>query len=317
MINLPSLRQLQYLLALAQVLHFGRAAQACFVSQSTLSAGIRELEATLGVDLVERGSTRVTMTPVGAEVARRAAEVVAAAQDLTQLARTAGKPFALPLNLGAIPTIAPFLLPRVLARLRDLAPQARVFLREEQTVPLLAAVEAGEVDFAVIATPWETGTLHVEEVGRDELWFVARQDDVMARTKEVHLRDVDVERLMFLEDGHCLRDHALAACGTRVLRRRERLEASSLYTLTQMVENGLGVTLVPEIAIKAGALNGTTLVARPIGPKPPGRAIALVARSARSRLEEFAQIALLLKDTLATKLSKSERARAAGKWQIR
>lgn len=311
--NLPSLRQLQYLLALARELHFGRAAQASFVTQSTLSTAIKELEELLGTLLVERGGSAIRLTAIGEVVVARAAEVVAAAQDLALLAQSAGRPFALPLNLGAIPTIAPYLLPRVLARLRDAAPQARVFLREEQTLPLLASVAAGELDFAVIATPWDTGTLHVEEVGRDEFWFVSRQDDITAQAKEIHLREVDVERLMFLEDGHCLRDHALSACGTRALRRRSRLEASSVYTLTQMVENGLGVTLIPEIAVKAGALNGTELIARPIGPKPPGRGIALVARGAHSRTEEFAQIAQLLRATLTNKLSKRERERAAGK----
>ena len=286
---LPSLRQLAYLVELADRLNFRAAAEAQFVTQSTLSAGIKELEKVLGVQLVERDKRRVRLTAIGEEVTARARDLLAGASDLAESARSAAAPLTGTLRLGAIPTIAPFLLPEVLPPLRRAHPALKLHLREDVTERLLERVRAGSLDIALIALPYQTGDLHVRELFKDEFWFVAREDDPAAREKEVALRKLDTGAVLLLEEGHCLRDHVITACGSRRGAIEADVEATSLPTLIQMVEGGLGVTLLPEITLKAGALKGTRLIARPFAPPPPSRMLALVARrtSARRRDAEL------------------------------
>jgi LysR family hydrogen peroxide-inducible transcriptional activator len=286
---LPSLRQLAYLVELADRLNFRAAAEAQFVTQSTLSAGIKELEKVLGVQLVERDKRRVRLTDVGAEVTARARELLAGASDLADAARSATAPLSGTLRLGAIPTIAPFLLPEVLPPLRRSRPALKLHLREDLTERLLERVRAGTLDIALIALPYPTGDLYVRELFKDEFWFVAREDHPAAREKEVAPRKLDTGAVLLLEEGHCLRDHVITACGPRRGAVEASVEATSLPTLIQMVEGGLGVTLLPEITLKAGILKGTRLVARPFAPPPPSRTLALVARrtSARRRDAEL------------------------------
>jgi LysR family hydrogen peroxide-inducible transcriptional activator len=286
---LPSLRQLAYLVELAERLNFRAAAEAQFVTQSTLSAGIKELEKVLGVQLVERDKRRVRLTAIGEEVTARARELLAGASDLAESARSATVPLSGTLRLGAIPTIAPFLLPDVLPALRRAHPVLKLYLREDLTERLLDRLRAGSLDIALIALPYETGDLYVRELFKDEFWFVAREDDPSARVKEVALRKLDTGDVLLLEEGHCLRDHVITACGPRRGAGEPGVEATSLPTLIQMVEGGLGVTLLPEIALKAGILKGTRLIARPFAPPPPSRTLALVARrtSARRRDAEL------------------------------
>src|SRR5437867_2578179 len=245
--TLPTLRQLAYLVELSERLNFRVAAEAQFVSQSTLSSGIKELETLLGVQLVERDHRSVRLTAVGEDVVARARELLAAAIDLTEAARSATRPLSGPLRLGAIPTIAPYLLPNVLPALRRAHPELKLYLREDLTDRLLERVHAGGLDVALIALPFDTGDL------------------------------------LLLEEGHCLRDHAIAACGSRRGTSASRVEATSLTTLIQMVEGGLGVTLLPGITLDAGILKGTRLVARPFSPRPPSRTLALVARRTSPR----------------------------------
>jgi LysR family transcriptional regulator, hydrogen peroxide-inducible genes activator len=286
---LPSLRQLGYLVELADRLNFRAAAEAQFVTQSTLSAGIKELEKVLGVQLVERDKRRVRLTAVGEEVTARARELLAGATDLAESARSAMAPLSGTLRLGAIPTIAPFLLPDVLPPLRRAYPALKLHLREDLTERLLDRLRAGNLDIALIALPYETGDLYVRGLFKDEFWFVAREDDPAAREKEVALRKLDTGEVMLLEEGHCLRDHVITACGPRRSTGEANVEATSLPTLIQMVEGGLGVTLLPEITLKAGILKGTRLIVRPFAPPPPSRMLALVARrtSARRRDAEL------------------------------
>lgn len=274
---LPSLRQLQYLLALAEHRNFRIAADACFVTQSTLSAGIKELETTLGTQLVERSTRSMRLTAAGQEVVTRAQGIIAAAEDLASYAKGAREPFSGPLRLGVIPTIAPFLLPAVLAALRERYPALKPFLREDLTANLLERLRSGALDFALIALPYETGELEVRPLFEDKFWFVARDDDPLAAERTVSVRQLKPETVLLLEEGHCLRDHAIRACG-----RREgsgsMLEATSLTTLLQMVEGGMGVTLLPEMTLKSGILNGTRLIARPFAKELPSRTIALALR---------------------------------------
>jgi len=290
---LPSIRQLRYLVAVADRLNFRAAAESCFVTQSTLSAGIKELESVLGTELVERDKRHVRLTRAGEEVVAKARALIAQAQDLVETAQRAAEPLAGPFRLGVIPTIAPFLLPRIGPKLRAAYPRLKLFLREDLTERLLDRLRSAELDAALIALPYETGELAVRELFRDEFWFVARTDDPLAREKAVAVERLGPREIVLLEEGHCLRDHAIAACGARRESGARHIEATSLPTLLQMVEGGLGVTLLPEIAIKAGILNGTSLIARPFSTRIPARTLALAARrsSARGRdLELLAEV---------------------------
>lgn len=288
---LPSLRQLQYLVHLADRLNFRQAAEASFVTQSTLSSGIKELETVLGVQLVERDTRVVRITPVGEDVVGRARAMLAAAQDLVAVAKGATEPLTGLLGLGAIPTIAPFLLPGLLPALRRRYSKLQVYLREDLTERLLERLRAGQLDMAMIALPYEIGELVVRELFRDEFWFVAREDDPRAKEQAVAVKQLNPGQILLLEEGHCLRDHAITACGTRLANAESRIEATSLNTLIQMVEGGLGVTLLPEMSIKAGVLKGTRLIARPFSPHIPSRTVALVTRPGSPRRRDFELLA--------------------------
>ncbi len=287
---LPSLRQLGYLVALARYLNFTRAAAACFVTQSTLSAGLKELEATLGANLVERDRQSVLMTPLGLEVAARARSLLAAAEDLTQLAAAAAEPMTGTLRLGAIPTLAPFLLPRILPGLRAKYPQLKLLLREDISANLLQRLADGQLDFALLALPFDTGDMQVRPLFDDEFWLVGREDDPALKARRATVSAPVAERLVLLEEGHCLRQHTLAACHRSEPSNRSGVEATSLLTLVQMVESGIGLALVPEIALSSGLLKGTRLVARPLTPPAPKRSIVLLARRSSARLAELAAL---------------------------
>jgi len=303
MSTLPSLRQLRYLVELAERLNFRQASDALFVTQSTLSAGIKELESVLGRQLFERDRRSVRLTPIGEQVAERARALLASAQDLVGAVKGAGDPLNGPLRLGIIPTIAPFLLPAILPPLRRKYPSARLYLREDQTERLLERLGSDKLDLALIALPYDTGRLMVRELFKDEFWYVTREDDPAAQSKQFALKQLDPGKVLLLEEGHCLRDHAIAACGPRGREVAAEVEATSLLTLVQMVEGGLGVTLLPEMAIKAGMLKGTKLLARPFAQKPPSRTIALAARATTPLKRDFDLLAELI----------VEQARRAGK----
>ena len=300
---LPTLRQLAYLVELAERLNFRVAAEAQFVTQSTMSAGIKELETLLGVQLVERDKRHVRLTAVGEDVVARARDLLAAARDLAEAAGSATRPLSGPLRLGAIPTIAPYLLPNVLPALRRAHPALKLYLREDLTRRLLERLHAGSLDVALIALPFDTGGLYVRELFKDPFSFVAREADPAVQRKDVALRRIDAGDMMLLEEGHCLRDHAIAACGPRRGGWESRVEATSLATLLQMVEGGLGVTLLPGITLDAGILKGTRLVARPLSPPAPARTLALVARRTSPRRRDA--------DLLAEFLVEQHRRRSA------
>ncbi len=288
---LPSLRQLRYLVAVSERLNFRQAAEDCFVTQSTLSAGIKELEGQLGVELVERDTRSVRLTAVGEQVVARATRLLAEARDLVEVAKGAREPLSGPLRLGVIPTIAPFMLPAMLPELRAAYPELKLYLREDQTERLLERLRSGDLDVALIALPYDVGELHVRKLFKDEFWFVAREDDPLAQANEVAVRSLRPGQVLLLEEGHCLREHALSACGTRAANADTQLEATSLHTLMQMVEGGLGVTLLPEMTLKAGILNGTSLVARPFAADVPARTIALAIRPTSAHRRDFELLA--------------------------
>ena len=291
MATLSSLRQLQYLVTLSEKLNFTRAAEACFVTQSTLSVGLRELEDVLGARLVERDRQTVLMTPIGIEVAKRARAILVAAQDLVEIAAESRALMTGLLRLGVIPTIAPFLLPPCLRLLRERYPELRLALREDLTANLLSRLEDGQLDLALIALPYETGNLMVVPLFDDDLWIVGQKNDPQLRARTVDITPSLTDRLLLLEEGHCLRDHALYACGASTGRSTEGVEATTLLTLVQMIESGLGIGLVPEIAVKSGLTESPTLVARPMAKPSPKRTIALVARRSTTRLADLKSLA--------------------------
>ncbi len=293
---LPTLRQLQYFVAIAEHLNFTRAAEACFVTQSTLSAGLKELETILGAQVVERDRRSVVLTPVGRQIADRARTLLAEAEDLVELAASGAEPMRGTLRLGVIPTIAPFLLPRALPGLRERYPDLKLALREDLTGNLLARLRDGELDLALVALPYDTDELLVRPLFDDEFWLAGPEGDPALKARRPPVTGPIAERLLLLEEGHCLRDHTLAACDLGKKPNASGLEATSLLTLMQMVESGLGLALVPELALRSGVLTSTGLVARPLAPPAPRRTIALVARHTTARGVELDALAEFLID---------------------
>ena len=231
MTPLPSIRQLHYLLTLSEHLNFTRAAEACFVTQSTLSTGLRELEDLLGVKLVERDRQTVLMTPIGQEITQRARHILAATQDLVDSAAQMLAPMSGQLRLGIIPTIAPFLLPSAVNCLRERYPQLQLALREDLSARLIARLEDGQLDFALIALPYATGNLLVMPLFDDAFHVVAQKGDPEIRVKTIKASPELTRRLLLLEEGHCLRDHVLHACGKSASPSPLGMEATSLLTL--------------------------------------------------------------------------------------
>lgn len=297
-VHLPTIKQLQYLVALRRHGHFGKAAQACFVTQSTLSAGLRELESLLGIILVERTRRVVRFTPLGAKIAEKALRVLREAEELTDMARAEGKPLSGELRLGVIPTIAPFLLPAMLPRLRKEWPNLKLFLREETSHAACDALHRGQLDCVLLAVPFPCGDVQSAPLFDDRLFVAFPQGEAPG---EVHVDPgtIDESRLLLLEDGHCLKDHALAACNRPEIRAEAAMMGTSLHTLVQMVDNGLGLTFVPEMAIDAGILEGTGVDARPLKSDHGFRRIALVWRKSSPREEEFQLLAEALRQIAA------------------
>jgi LysR family hydrogen peroxide-inducible transcriptional activator len=288
---LPTIKQLQYLVGLHEHGHFGRAADAANVSQSTLSAGIRELESLLGVTLVERSRRVVRFTPLGNAVVAKAHRLLREAEELSDLVQASGKPLAGELRMSVIPTIAPFLLPRILPRLRKERPQLKLYLREETSGDAVESLHHGRADCVLLALPYPTGEVEKETIELDAFFVAFPHDDPRNPPEEVPPSLIDENRLLLLEDGHCLKDHALAACNRPELRASATMIGTSLHTLVQMVDNGLGLTMLPEMALDAGILNGTDVVARPLKAANANREIALVWRKNSPRAEEFRLLA--------------------------
>jgi LysR family hydrogen peroxide-inducible transcriptional activator len=288
---LPTLKQLQYLVALADHGHFGRAADACFVTQSTLSAGLRELESLIGVTLVERTRRVVRFTPLGLRIADKARRVLREAEELSELARAAGKPLAGDLRMAVIPTIAPFLLPRILPKLRQDWPDLKLYLREETSAMACDSLHRGHVDCILLALPYQCGDIESEDLFEDRLFVAFPEGEPADPPPMIEPDAIDESRLLLLEDGHCLKEHVLAACNRPELRAEATMLGTSLHTLVQMVDNRLGVTLLPQMALDAGILTNTHVVARPLDAANPTRRIALVWRRGSPREKEFRLLA--------------------------
>jgi len=287
-VMLPTLRQLQYLKLLAQHGSFSRAAEAAHVTQPTLSAGVQELEKVLGAPMVDRNRSGVILTAAGAEAVARAGAILAQTEDLVQACRSAGQPLEGRLRLGVIPTVAPFLLPAALPVLRARFPRLRLFLREDMTARLIADLKSGALDVTLIALPYDSAGLEWTHVSDDELMAAFPSGHPLTATPTVSAGTLDGENLILLEDGHCLRDHALAACGLGPQKstHEEGFAATSLATLVQMVGSGLGVTLLPAMAVEAGLARAAQVDVRPLEPDLASREIVVAWRAGSTRATE-------------------------------
>ncbi|WP_306015056.1 hydrogen peroxide-inducible genes activator [Oceanicaulis sp. MMSF_3324] len=299
--HLPTLRQLTFLLALAEHGSFSRAAEAAHVTQPTLSAGIKELETILGATLVERGARGAALTPAGEAAVSRARIVLTEAEDLVHVARAAGEPLSGPFRLGVIPTIAPFLLPKALPSLREHYPKLELFLREDLTHRLVDALKDRRLDAALIALPYDAPGIETTGLLEDEFLFAASPDHPLAQAETLSPDMLADEPLLLLEDGHCLRDHALAVCSASrpdTQDARSDFAATSLHTLVQMVKSGLGATLLPKLAIDAGLADRLDLAIRPFDPPVAGREIGVAWRKGSAREHEARMLADAVREAL-------------------
>jgi LysR family hydrogen peroxide-inducible transcriptional activator len=282
-----SLRQLRYFASLARHRHFGRAADDCAVTQPALSMQVRELEREIGAQLVERRPGEVALTGTGIEVAQRAERILAAARDLVDFARHR-EILAGFLKLGIIPTLAPYLLPRLLPRLQQDYPSLRLDVRETQTAALIGELVAGDLDCVLLALPIEHADIDTIALFKDRFLLAAPADEPLPR-RALKAEEVDQRRLILLEEGHCLRDQALAFCATERRDSAAALGSTSLATVMQMVANGYGITLLPEIAAKLEARDKRVTLKRFRAPEP-GRTIGLAWRKTSPRRRDFAAL---------------------------
>jgi len=294
---MPSLRQLRYLKALAEHRHFGRAADSCAVSQPALSMQIRELERQLGTELVERRPGDVLLTGIGREVLRRAEMILAAERDLIDLARHQGRPLTGRLALGVIPTLAPYVLPKLLPALQPRYPDLQIEVRETQTHVLLAELNHGVLDAVMLALPVLEAEVETLRLFDDPFLLAVPADDPRSKRTRVSARDIDPRRLMLLEEGHCLRDQALTYCADARRDGALGLGATSLATIMQMVASGYGVTLVPEVAVDVEVRDDRIKLLR-FAPPQPGRTIGLAWRRTSPRKVEFVTLGRMVAEVL-------------------
>ncbi len=273
-----SFKQLNYALAVAEARHFKRAAEQCSVSQSALSTAIAELESQLGVQLFERDNKRVLITPVGERILAKARNVKTELDDLYLISHQHQTPLSYPMSVGVIPTIGPYLLPKVLPAVRAAYPDFKLTIVEEESGVLVEKVRDGELDTAVLALPYATDRLHCFEFWDEELFFVCHRDHPLAKEKSVSADKLDKASLLLLRDGHCLKDHALAACRLQPSELDRSLQGASLYTLIQMVAGQMGSTLVPEMALDQLLAGSSELAAVPLAEAGPHRRIAFITR---------------------------------------
>lgn len=301
--HLPTLRQLQFLTAVADHGSFSRAAEACNVTQPTLSAGVKELENLLQVQLIEREARGASLTRAGIEAVRRARNVLSESQDLVSAAREAGQPLVGAFRLGAIPTVAPFILPKILPQLRNTYPDLRLYLREDRTERLIEDLRNRALDAAIIALPWPAHGIESFPLIEDEFLFVGPRDHPLAARNGLSPDDLSAADVLLLEDGHCLRDHALSVCSLPGGADKTEISATSLQTLVQMVAGGLGVSLLPKLAADAGVTAGADVVVRAFTQPVVGRAIGIAVRAGSPRTAEAHLIGDLIRAAFPDRLA--------------
>ena len=295
--RLPSIKQLQYLLALHEHQHFGRAAEACYIGQSTLSAAIANLEETMHAQLLERDHKTFIFTPLGEDVVRQARYIIEQCEELTDFAKSQGKPMTGPFRLGCIPTIAPFVLGDVMTLCRERYPDLQLLLREDTSDNSLHALGEGRLDMVLLALPYETGALHTEILAQDQFNLVLHRD-WQDRGFNQDINQWPDESIFLLEREHCLSGHAVKACELEDSRKVNPFFATSLHTLTQMVNNKLGVTFMPQMAINSGVLEGTELISQPAATGNAYRDIGVAWRPTSSKARSYQLMTALIAEVL-------------------
>ena len=273
-----NLRDLKYLLALADHKHFGRAAAACFVSQPTLSTQIRKLEEELGVSLVERAPRKVMLTPAGRDAAERARRIVAEVEQMKEAARRSQDPEAGTVRLGIFPTLGPYLLPHVIPRIRERFPNLELLLVEEKSDVLLSRLHEGKLDAALLALPVHDDQLHSEFLFEEPFLLAVPESHPLAKLDSLSLRELSNHKLLLLEDGHCLREQALEVCRLSGANEKSEFRATSLETLRQMVAANVGITLLPTLAIKPPVARSQNIHLLGFSDSHPSRRIAMLWR---------------------------------------
>lgn len=284
--NYPTLKQLRYFVALCDEKHFGNAAAECFVSQSAFSTAIQDLEAALDTQLVDRTNRQVTITAIGQEIATQARLCIRDVESLVEMAGEKRKPLVGPLRLGVIPTIAPFLLPKLLPELRKSYPELKLFLTEDQTDRIHEKLLAGEIDVLLLALPFDLRSTETVALFNDRFCLAVREGSAIVDPENYRFNRLQADSILLLEDGHCLREHALAACKIRNTEKVSRFAASSLLTLVEMVDADLGFTFLPEMAEGSSLLRNTNVKMHAIDDKSY-RQIGLAWRKNSSRAAEF------------------------------
>lgn len=291
----PTVKQLRYFVALCETRHFGRAAEASFVSQSAFSTAIQDLEQLLGTPLVDRTNRQVTITAVGQEVAERARLCLRDLEDLIETAGQRREPLSGSLRLGVIPTIAPFLLPRVLPKLRRSYPQLKLYLTEDRTQRIHEKLLDGELDLLLLALPYDLRSVEELRLFRDNFLLAFRDGSARVDPGNYQFSRLDADSILLLEDGHCLREHALAACKIRGTDKVSRFAASSILTLVEMVDADLGITYLPEMAQDSALLRNTKVRLSSIG-SSSYRTIGLAWRKGSGRADEFRLLGNFLRE---------------------
>ena len=296
-----NLKDLKYLVALADTGHFGRAAERTFVSQPTLSAQLKKLEDYLGVKLVERQPKNVQLTDVGRQIVALARRMLNEGDEIVALARHNANPLSGKLKVALIPTIGPYLLPRVMQKLRKALPDLGLLLYEHQTEGLLKRLRDGEIDLGVIALPANDEGLESRELYHEAFTVALPQHHPLAQKSTIKVSDLKDQTLLLLEDGHCLRDQALEVCSRVDIREPEDFRATSLETLRQMVVAGLGITLMPELAVESPFGSQRGLTVRPFGRPPPMRTVGAVWRRTSTRSTAIEAVCDVIRDVMAAR----------------
>lgn len=310
MTHYPTLRQMQYLVALDDHRNFQKAAESCAVTQSTLSAGLQDMEAVLGIGLIDRANRRqVRFTPTGEEILKESRGILKRMEEMTFRAQAQSKPLSWPLRMGVIPTIAPYLLPRILKPLQDYFPELELHIHEVRSAALVERIQDGKLDFGIMAFPYDLQNLTEYPMITERFVCAAPSGHFKGRDM-LSMDDLRHEKLLLLEDGHCLRDHALQACKFRPTKELETFSASSLPTILQMVQQGYGVTMIPEMVVKSGALpKGVRLI--PFRGGNPERKIGIAWKQGGLRHDDITLVAQALDRLMNDKTLPARKKRAA------
>lgn len=295
-----TLKQINYALAVAKHLHFKNAAESCSVSQSALSSAISELEKQLGIEIFERDNKHVLITAYGKQFLEKAEKIILQVEDLYRFAQQGNQPLSYPISIGVIPTIGPYLLPKVLPKVRETYPDAQITIIEEQSKVLVDMVRSGEIDAGILALPYLVDGLHTFEFWQEDFYIVSHKSSDMAQLKEIDSERLKQTRLLLLKDGHCLRDHALAACKLSATQSDISLSGASLYTLIQMVAGKMGATMVPEMALSQLVSQNPEVAVSHLDEPGPHRRIAFITRLNYPNVDAIQQLMKLFRGVLKT-----------------